>query len=149
MARPEKTHFIPKNPQKYMGTNVNDITARSSWEVAAMNLFDSHPDVVGWSSESIKIPYQNPFTQKFTVYIPDFLVRYRDRSNNLITELIEIKPKEQVPGYQGKVSKLTESHQVINSCKWAAARVVCNKNGWRFRLMSEDDMFKVRRSKGK
>lgn len=113
-----------------------------------MMVFDNHPDVLGWTSESIKIPYQNPFTQQFTVYIPDFLVRYRDRSNNIITELIEIKPKEQVPGYKGKVSKLTESHQIINSCKWAAARVVCNKNGWRFRLMDEDDMFRVRRYSG-
>ena len=29
-----KGQFIPKNPQKYLGSNVNEITYRSSWELS-------------------------------------------------------------------------------------------------------------------
>ena len=44
MARlPYKARFIPKNPQKYMGQNLHQITYRSSWEHTFMLTLDNHP----------------------------------------------------------------------------------------------------------
>ena len=145
MAKPIKTQFIPKNPRKYMGPNRDQIISRSSWEHHMMMVFDNHPDVIQWSSETIQIPYKNPFTLRWTVYIPDFLVFYRDRKNKIIKELIEVKPREHLPGYRGAVSRLVEAAQIVNAAKWDAARVVCNKNHWRFRIIADDEMFKMRR----
>ena len=52
--------FEMKNPQKYIGTSAP--LARSSWEFVFMKMLDEHQGVQNWASESIKIPYRNPFT---------------------------------------------------------------------------------------
>jgi hypothetical protein len=46
-------------------------------------------------SESIAIPYRNPITGKSSQYIPDILMTYRTRGNQVRAELIEIKPRKQ------------------------------------------------------
>ena len=81
MARKPKWHqgeFTPKNPEKYIGTY--PIIFRSSWELVFMNKCDTHPSIKQWASESLKIPYYNPFKRKSTIYVPDFLISYVDRT---------------------------------------------------------------------
>lgn len=107
-----------------------------------MNVFDKHPSILGWSSESISIPYQNPLTGKWSMYIPDFLVIYMDKSGKKHCEMIEIKPLKETPGYSEKrVNTKTQLVQVINQAKWMAAQVYCKKRGWSFRVMTERDLF--------
>ena len=54
--------YTPVNPGKYVGTY--PIIFRSSWEFTVMKLLDTNPNILNWASESLKIPYQTPFTGK-------------------------------------------------------------------------------------
>ena len=133
-----KGKFTPKNPEKYIGTY--PCIYRSSWELAFMNKCDNHPSIMKWASESIKIPYYNPFKRISTVYIPDFVIQYVDRHGNNIIEILEIKPaKQSVDGLaKDRNSKFALA---LNKVKWAAATKWAKQNGMRFRVMSERDMF--------
>jgi hypothetical protein len=153
MARraPAKDIFVPKNPEKYIGDRRKDIIYRSSWEHVMMRLFDEHPYVLGWASEPISIPYLNPVTGRHTVYIPDFLVVYADKNGGKHCELIEVKPAKESPAFvtqgKGKKSERLRLTQMINGAKWQAAARYCAKQGIKFRVASEDEMFAYSRNK--
>lgn len=141
MARKPNWHqneFTPKNPQKYVGTY--PIIYRSSWENAFMQKCDTHPSIQKWASESIKIPYYNPFYRRVTLYIPDFLIQYVDRTGKTIVEIIEIKPRNQAMESMAK-GKTNKAMLKLNKLKWAAATNWAKKHGMRFRVMTESDMF--------
>jgi hypothetical protein len=143
--------FTPKNPLKYIGKS--PITFRSSWELTMMMWFDKHPYIIQWASESIEIPYKNPLTNRWTVYIPDFVVVYADGSGSGAqhVEMVEIKPMKECPGYQpkvssrtgraGRVSKQAVLAQVINAAKWSAAMAYCQKRGWKWRVVTEESLY--------
>lgn len=150
MARkPVKGEFIPTNAQKYIGKY--PIIYRSSWEFTMMRKFDEHPNVIAWASETVSIPYQNPLTGRWSMYVPDFLVVYADRDGRKHAEVIEVKPMRERPDYQRKqgerLSERTKLAQVVNAAKWAAAVQFCAKNRLSFRVASEDEMFAYRRKK--
>ena len=132
--------FTPKNPEKYMG-NVNKIMCRSGWEYSVCMLFDRNPAVISWGSEILTIPYQNPFTASWTVYIPDFLVVYADKKGVKHCEILEVKPAKETPTYKGKISTRTRLTQAINQAKWAAAMKFAIKRGWFFRVLTEREIF--------
>lgn len=145
-----KGDFTPQNPGKYVGTF--PITFRSSWEMSMMIWLDKHPYILAWASESIQIPYYNPVKAKWSVYIPDFFVVYADGSGSGAKhcELVEIKPEKECYWHQGGVDKngrkrsITEATrlvQVINAAKWDAATKYCGKRGWRFRIVTEKQLF--------
>jgi hypothetical protein len=147
---PYKERYVPKNPSKYMGPNLSRIWYRSSWEHTMMMTLDNHPDVVAWQSEGMNIFYRNPFTQQTKPYVPDFIVVYRDRrTNKLMTEMIEVKPKDEMPGYQPRlretVSRYKLAKQVLNQAKWQEAMKFCVRRGWVFRVACEDELFAMRR----
>lgn len=145
-----KGKFNFTNPQKYFGGSVDNVTYRSSWEWDLMRTFDKNPMVLGWSSETVKIPYYNP-TKKGkpntpnTVYVPDFLVVYIDRQNKKRVEMIEVKPAKEVMGLQEKhnikTSKRDKAAQAINMMKWEAAIRFCKKRSMRFRVMTEYEIY--------
>ena len=82
--------FQIRNPAKYIGKGTP--TYRSGWEFAFMQFCDNNPAVLQWASESINIPYRNPFTNRQTIYVPDFLIIYVDSRNQKHAELVEVKP---------------------------------------------------------
>jgi len=131
--------FNIKNPEKYIGNS--QPTFRSSWEYSFCKFCDEHLSVVKWASESIKIPYRNPFTGKYTIYVPDFFIHYVDAKNNQHTELIEVKPLNQTSLREAKKNTNNQAHAVLNNAKWEAARSWCKQNGVTFRIISEKDMF--------
>ena len=88
-----QSRYIPKHPEKYMGSK--SPFARSSWETQFMMFVDNNPNVLKWASESIKIPYKDPFTNRSTVYVPDFYIQYVDAKGQINNEIIEIKPANQ------------------------------------------------------
>lgn len=135
--------FALKNPQKYMGKL--PVIYRSSWEMSLMQVFDEHPNILAWSSESISIPYRNPLNQKWSMYIPDFLVIYIDKNGTKHVEMIEVKPMKEDPRFTGKVNTRTRLTQAINQAKWAAAIAYCVKRGWHFRVATEKDLFGYKR----
>jgi hypothetical protein len=139
MAKWAQGKYNIKNPDKYIG--LRSPTYRSSWEFAFMNFCDTNASVLKWASESIKIPYRNPFTNKYTVYVPDFFIVYIDKDNRQHSELIEVKPLSQTSLIEAKKNKLHRAHAVLNEAKWGAARAWCNQNGITFRVVSENDIF--------
>jgi hypothetical protein len=153
MAKTDKGVFTPKNPEKYLGSNLNNITYRSGWELQVMNVFDTHPSIVKWASEAVSIPYLNPLTGRWSMYIPDFIVVYVDKNNTHHCDMIEVKPSKEVPNYQAlnerglpkRISKKDKLSQAVNAAKWKAAMEYCAKRGWSFRVATEELLFKYNR----
>lgn len=130
--------YKPINPSKYVGTY--PIIFRSSWEHKVMVMFDTNPNISSWASESLKIPYQNPFTGKYTVYIPDFVVTYVDANGNQKAEIIEVKPAKETFLEQAK-SQQSKAAVVLNTFKWAAAQSFAKHHKMSFRIMTESNIF--------
>lgn len=139
MSRFAQGKFQPKFPEKYVGGRMP--TYRSSWEFTFMKFCDESPSVSQWASEAIKIPYRNPLTGKFTIYVPDFFVVYTDVNSKQHVELIEVKPSNQAKLENVGRSRTNQLHYVINQAKWEAARAWCKQKGITFRIISETDMY--------
>lgn len=131
--------YVLKNPAKYVGKNAPRY--RSGWEHAFMRFCDTNENVLQWASESINIPYRNPLTGKQTIYVPDFLVMYRDRGSQVKAELIEIKPKKQSV-IESKQSARDRAAVAVNYAKWDAAMKWCKRQNLTFRVVTEDDIFR-------
>ena len=127
------------NRAKYVGNG--EPRYRSGWELSFMRFLDSNDSVLQWASESVAIPYRHPLTGKMTRYIPDFLMTYRTRDNQMRAELIEIKPKKQSV-IESKMSNRDRAIVAINYAKWAAAQKWCKQQGLTFRVITEDAMFR-------
>ena len=131
--------YTVKNAAKYVGKGVPRY--RSGWELAFMRFLDNNDHVMQWASESIQIPYRNPITGKQSIYVPDFLITYRTRQNTLIAEVVEIKPKKQSV-IESKMSNRDRMVVAVNYAKWASAEKWCARNGLKFRVITELDLFR-------
>src|SRR5664280_2746553 len=129
--------YKPAHPEKYVGTY--PIFFRSSWENRVMQMFDTNPNIISWASESLKIPYRNPFTGKYTVYVPDFVVTYVDAKGNQKAEIIEVKPAKETFLEQAK-SQRAKAAVALNTFKWAAAHEFAKQHGLGFRIMNEGNI---------
>ena len=127
------------NTAKYVGKR--EPRYRSGWEHAFMRFCDSNDNILRWASESISIPYRHPVTGKNTIYIPDFLITYRTKDNQMKAEVIEIKPKKQSV-LESKASARDRTIVAINYAKWDAATKWCRRQGLTFRVVTEDDIFR-------
>ena len=131
--------YTPKNADKYLGNTMPRY--RSSWELSFMQFCDRNPHILKWGSEMIKIPYRNPLTGKHTVYVPDFIIQYMDKTGNMNVEVIEIKPaKQQFLEMAGK-NKVNQAMCIKNQAKWQAATMYCKQKGMKFRVLNENDLF--------
>jgi hypothetical protein len=139
MAKWAQGTYTVVNRAKYVGKG--DPRYRSGWELSFMRFLDSNDSVLQWASESVAIPYRHPLTGKMTRYIPDFLMTYRTRDNQMRAELIEIKPKKQSV-IESKLSNRDRAIVAINYAKWAAAQKWCKQQGLTFRVITEDQMFR-------
>jgi len=131
--------YVVQNPDKYVGGKMP--FARSSWETAFMRFCDSHPNILKWASENVKIPYRHPFTGKITNYVPDFMVQYQDKNGKTLIELIEIKPKSQtvIENAKGRGDKFATQ---VNAAKWEAANAWCKAKGIHFKVITEDQIYR-------
>jgi hypothetical protein len=139
MSRFAQGKYNLQNPDKYVGNRTP--TYRSSWEFAFMRFCDNHPNVNKWASEAIKIPYRNPFTGKYTIYVPDFFISYVDANGKSHAEVIEVKPLNHTIKEKLGRSKSNQAHYVLNQAKWEAARAWCKQQNITFRIVSEEDIF--------
>ena len=129
--------YQPKNPSKYMGKGYPKY--RSGWELAVFRMCDNHPNVLGWGSETHRIPYKHPLTGKATTYVPDLLMVYQDAKGQKHAEMVEIKPSKQIMGEAR--SAQDKMHAVVNHAKWEAARAWCKQQGLGFRVITENEIF--------
>jgi hypothetical protein len=142
--------FKPKNPSKYLGDSAN-IIYRSSWELKLMAYLDVHPNVVRWGSEEIVIPYRSPIDGRIHRYFPDFYVEQINMNGKKEKILIEVKPKHQTLEPDSK-NKLTPKGMIskrylsevatygVNRAKWKAAEEYCKDLGWKFQLLTENEL---------
>lgn len=132
--------FTPTHPEKYKG-DITNIIFRSSWELEFAKFLDNNINVIQWSSEEIAIPYYNPVAQRMARYFPDFCVTFKKSSGEIVTEMIEIKPSNQLT--RPKTKNLAEQATwVINVCKWEAAVKYCQTRKLNFRIITEKSIFK-------
>jgi len=139
MGRFAQGKFTLKNPDKYIGSRTP--TYRSSWEFAFMRMCDQNDNITKWASEAVRIPYRNPFTGKYTIYVPDFFIVYNDKNGTQHVELIEVKPANHTFKNQLGNSRANKAHYVVNQAKWGAARAYCKQKGMTFRVVNEGDIF--------
>jgi hypothetical protein len=140
MSRWARGPFTPKYPDKYIGKKTP--TYRSSWEWAFMNFCDNNPSIINWASESIKIPYRHPLTGKQTIYVPDFFILYNGKNKKRTAELIEVKPNNQAKLESIGKNAQNQAAYIVNKAKWEAAGKWCKRQGIRFRVITESDIFK-------
>jgi hypothetical protein len=139
MANWAQGKYKVQNANKYIGKNLPKY--RSGWELTFMMFCDKHDSVLNWASESIQIPYRNPFTGKPTIYVPDFFVLYQDKNGIQRAEIVEIKPKKQSLIESRVTSARDKAAVALNHAKWAAAKAYAKKIGVNFRVITEDDLF--------
>jgi len=137
--------FQITNPSKYIG-NPTKVIYRSMWERRFMKFCDTNKSVIRWASEEVVIPYINPIDKKQHRYFVDFLVEIKT-VEGIKTWLIEIKPKKQCKEPQKK-KRVTKSYitevkmWITNKAKWNAAKQVSDIKGWKFKILTEDDLFR-------
>jgi hypothetical protein len=132
--------FTPKNAAKYIGKHAPKY--RSGWELTFMTFCDNNKNVTHWASESMAIPYINPITGKRANYIPDFFVVYQNKYGKQLAEVVEIKPKKQSLIESKVASNRDRMVVAVNHAKWAAAMAYCKAQGFSFRVITEDDLFR-------
>ena len=145
MSRFAQGKFQITNPSKYVGNK--QPTYRSSWEWKFMRFCDTDPRILKWASEAISIPYRDPFTGRQTVYVPDFFIQYADVQGKMQVELIEIKPQNQTLLEKVGKNRNNQLQWAKNQAKWRAASAWCSKQGIKFRVLNEQDLFHNGRKK--
>jgi hypothetical protein len=140
MANYAQGTFTPKNPQKYVGKHKPKY--RSGWELTFMTFLDTHKSVTHWASESMSVPYRSPLDGKMHMYIPDFFVVYQNKFGKAIAEVVEIKPKKQSLIESRTASARDRAVVAVNHAKWQAATAYCKMQGFAFRVITENDLFR-------
>jgi hypothetical protein len=140
-----KSRYKPINKNKYIG-NLDNIICRSSWERKVCKYLDLNKNIIRWGSEEVIIPYYSPIDRKHHKYFPDFIIEKQGVDSEIETIVIEVKPFKQTlkPKIKKKKSKSYIRECVafeINSAKWKYAREYCKKNGWKFLVITEKDIF--------
>lgn len=140
-----KGNFKPKNPNKYVGDNLDNIIYRSSYELKFMNWCDTTPDVLQWNSEGIRLPYVSPIDSKVHEYVVDFMVKIKNKIQEEKIFLVEVKPSRFTrPPTIPKRKSRKYLNEVIqwktDQAKWDIAKKYAQKQGWEFTLITEHQL---------
>ena len=111
-----------------------------------MGFLDTHKSIVAWGSETCVIPYTYSVDGKTHRYFVDFFVEAIEITGNKQKYLIEIKPyAETQPPVQkqrkGKRYVEEVCTYVKNKDKWSAATEYCKKNGLKFTILTEKELY--------
>jgi hypothetical protein len=148
MAKDSRFHqgtYKPVHLEKYIGKNFPYY--RSGLELKVFRMLDFNENVKKWGSETAVIPYINPVDKKPHRYFVDFVILLKDKNNNDVKLLIEIKPFTQTlpPKKSARKKESTiiyENYQYqVNQAKWAAAKKWAVKMGFIFLVLTEKDLF--------
>jgi hypothetical protein len=137
-----KQGFYPIDEcKKYFGKG--PIIYRSSWEKLFCSYCETNQQIKSWTSENVKIPYQDSLDGSYHDYYPDFLVT----TITGLTMLIEIKPEAQIKLPKKptnlnlkKIKRFEQDYETyrINMLKFSYAKKYCDTRGWIFRIVTED-----------
>ncbi len=108
---------------------------------------DTHPNVIGWSSENVVVPYYYPLDKKWHRYIVDFFVKYQKKDGSVQNTLIEVKPQKFCVSPKlsktGKKTRRFYAETFIfakNQSKWEAAEKYAKERKWDFKVLTEHDI---------
>lgn len=138
--------FTPRNREKFMGNTLP--TYRSSFELKFMLWCDKNTNVIEWGSENVVIPYFSPIDNRTRMYFVDNYVKIVE-GDKITRYLIEIKPYSQTvppvvkPNSRKKKSSIIyeQYNYVTNQSKWKAARDFAEKKGYKFLILTENELF--------
>ena len=88
----------------------------------------------------------NPVKQRKRRYYPDFWLKVKDKDGKTVKWVVEVKPyKESIPPQgRGKTNKTriyeTKTYKT-NQAKWRAAVDYCGKMGFKFKILTERELF--------
>lgn len=148
--------FNPKNPNKCMNMKAGKLPfARSSWEFYMFNWCDDNLNVIRWGSELFSIPYiydidKANHIHKTRKYYPDIYCEIKNKQNEINIYVIEIKPtrqKNKPVKPKNRTQKAIKNYNyamcefVKNQNKWKYARSFCEGKNWKFRLLTEKEIF--------
>jgi len=111
-----------------------------------MAFLDEHSSIISWGSENVVIPYMYSVDQTTHRYFVDFSIEVLENNGKKQKYLIEIKPYCQtIPPVVKKVQSKRYIEDVCtfvkNQDKWKAARAYCDKNGLKFQVITEKELF--------
>lgn len=112
-----------------------------------MQYCDLTDSVTAWSSEEVVIPYVSPIDNKIHRYFVDFWIKTLTEQGKEEYLLIEIKPKKKTVKPVIAEQKMTKTKLIemrdwmINLTKWQAAENFCKDRGWKFKILTEEDIF--------
>jgi hypothetical protein len=135
-----KGKYKVKDPSRYIGDSTK-VVYRSLWERKVFQWCENNPDVSGWNSEEIVVPYRCNTDRKMHNYYVDVLIVMKTGK----TFLVEIKPRKQTeaPKKPSRTSKkyINEVTTYIkNTSKWEAAQQYAIHKGWHFQIWTEDTL---------
>lgn len=151
MAKREysKYLYVVQNKEKLIGNDIK-IICRSSWEHRMCSFLDLKEDVLKWGYEILTIEYFSPIDKKMHRYYPDFYAEMKEKNNIIKKYIIEVKPDNQtIPPKQPKNNNkkatkryIYEAYEYVrNQCKWEAAKKFCEKKGYEFKIITENEIF--------
>lgn len=153
-------YYELKNPHKYLGTSKPYY--KSSYECRMMYWCDVNSNVIEWNYEpfpieySFDVPIESPDWMKNLVdfqthrYYIDFYAKILETNGNIQKYMIEIKPSNQTEMPKEPKRKTKKSlkkffsamqEYIKNSNKWAAAEEFCQKKGFKFLVLTEQNLF--------
>jgi hypothetical protein len=144
MAESLKSKYKPSYPTKYKG-DPNNIICRSSWERKFCYYCDHNENIIEWGSEEFWIPYLSPVDNRVHRYFPDFIIKVKEKTGQIKTYVIEVKPKKQTQAPQKK-TRATKSYiyecktYAVNQAKWKAADEFCKDRLIEFKVITEEDL---------
>lgn len=108
---------------------------------------DGNPNVLKWGGEVSVVEYFDPTKNTVRRYYVDLYIKYRNKAGQIIEEIVEVKPFAQTqPPKASRGKKRTTVVQELttyqtNIAKWSAAAQYAKERGWRFRIITEHDIF--------
>lgn len=120
-----KTYVRGISGNFYSVKNAKTLLYRSSYELAAMQLFEKDSEVLGYEYESLAIPYLDQ-SQKLHHTIPDYVIHLKDGSSRIV----EVKPTYKIA---------LDLHNTKR--KLAATKKYALLNSMSFIVLTENELF--------
>ena len=158
-------NYVPNNKDKVIKLNTQGgVYFRSSWEKKIMHWLDYNPTITKWGAECLRIPYQMTHFNngdskiKEHCYYPDFYYEMRLSDGTLKQIVVEVKPMKEynmvIALNEGKLSVPEKGAKKLkgfeydlkmaykNKNKWETMISWCNKKGYEFIIITEDNLKK-------
>lgn len=117
------------------------IIYRSSYELAFVEWCETSKNVKKWGSECVPIKYILCTNGTQHTYYPDYIVEMESGE----VYLIEVKPfnQTQKPKSSDYYSYAWQTY-IKNRCKWEAAKLFCEHNNMKFKILTERVISKLK-----